>query len=114
MVPGSTWGDESPWIADLSCVLSNGSPSVTLLINGGEITWQDAAESVRVKRPIVAIAGSGRAADILANALDGEVTDQRALAIINSGLLQAIALDQLDLLNDTLKQLLTHKQVAAM
>jgi hypothetical protein len=107
MIPGDTWGDEAPWIADLSCILSCELPSVTILVNGGEITWQDAVESVRVKRPIIAIAGSGRAADVLATALNGDVTDHRAVAITSSGLVTAIALDRLDLLAETLKHLLT-------
>lgn len=93
LVPGSQWGDESAWIAQIPSVLSGGLPSVTVLINGGEITWKDAAESVEAQRPIVAIAGSGRTADILVAALHGTVTDERASALVDSGLLQAVDLD---------------------
>ncbi|MEZ2320484.1 MAG: hypothetical protein ACBR15_15935 [Microcoleus sp.] len=93
LVPGSQWGDESAWIAQIASVLSGGLSSVTVLINGGEITWKDAAESVEAQRPIVAIAGSGRTADILVAALNGTVTDDRACALVDSGLLQAVDLD---------------------
>lgn len=105
LVPGSQWGDESAWMAQIGSVLSGGLPSVTILINGGEITWKDAAESVEAQRPIVAIAGSGRTADILVAALNGTVKDERASALVDSGLLQAVDLDNPKALNRVLKQI---------
>src|SRR4030095_1222461 len=35
LVPGSQFGDESPWIVDAATVLSKDHRSVTILINGG-------------------------------------------------------------------------------
>lgn len=109
LIPGSNWGDDSPWIAEIASLVSQGLPSITILINGGEITWQDASESVRVGRPVVAIAGSGRAADVLANALNGDILDHRAVAIVESNLLQAIRLEDSDRLTEVMKEVLLEK-----
>lgn len=92
LVPGSDWGDESPWISDIATVLSCSAPSVTVLLNGGEITFKDAFYSVNHGRLVVVIAGSGRTADILASALDGQATDERAKELAKSGKLQYIDL----------------------
>jgi SLOG in TRPM, prokaryote len=66
LVPGSNWGDESPWLARVASLLANEAPSVTLLINGGEIALVDVMENLKVGRPVVVIAGSGRLADEIA------------------------------------------------
>ena len=89
-VPGDRWGDESPWLARISSVLSAGFGSVTVVINGGETTWWDVFYSVRERRPTLVVAGSGRTADQLAAALNGEEGDQRAAPLVASGLLEAI------------------------
>ena len=94
LVPGNNWGDESPWLAHLPSLLSNGLPSVTLVINGGEITWHDVACSVNAGRPTLILRGSGRTADRLAAAMRGEVSDERADPLIISGLLHIITLNQ--------------------
>ena len=106
LVPGSQWGDESAWIAEAASTLSGHQPSVTILINGGEVTWRDAEENVGAGRPVIAIAGSGRAADALATALEGKITDERARRIVESGLLHAIDLHSSKELTQTLGQLL--------
>lgn len=90
LVPGNNWGDESPWLSLISTHLSQGLPSVTIVVNGGEITWQDVAQSVKAGRPAIVLAGSGRTADKLAAALQGEITDERAIDLVASGLLEAI------------------------
>jgi hypothetical protein len=69
LVTGNNWGDESPWLANIASLLAGEHPSVTVLINGGAIALVDAKESTKVDRPIVAIAGSGRLADEIANAM---------------------------------------------
>lgn len=107
LVPGNQWGDESPWIAEIATVLAQGLPSVTILINGGEITWKDAAASVDAGRPIIAVSGSGRAADDLVSALNGTVTDDRARAIVASGLLQAVDLESASTLESQIRQVLS-------
>jgi hypothetical protein len=92
LVPGSSWGDESPWIAKVASILADSHPSIVVLINGGEVTWKDASQNIQEGRPVVVIAGSGRTADILASVLRGKATDQRAEDLISSGLVQAIDL----------------------
>ncbi|HEY9604811.1 MAG TPA: hypothetical protein V6C85_24625 [Allocoleopsis sp.] len=90
LVPGLNWGDESPWLARLASVISDGFPSVTIVVNGGEITLRDVANSVQADRPVVTLDGSGRTADKLAAALRGEATDWRARQLAASGRVQAI------------------------
>lgn len=93
LVPGNNWGDESPWIVEVATILAGGAPSVTVLINGGEITFLDAANSVIAGRLVMVIAGSGRTADKLVCALNGEATDERAEKLAASGKLQTIDLE---------------------
>ena len=57
-----------------------------------QLTFEDAFSSVNTGRLVVAIAGSGRTADILADALHGEATDERAKNLAKSGRLQYINL----------------------
>lgn len=92
LVPGSDWGDESPWLAQIASVLANGAPSVALLVNGGEIAKKDVSENLKVKRPVLAIAGSGRLADTIADALRGEQADEQVRELVATGLVQAINL----------------------
>ncbi len=92
LVPGSNWGDDSPWIADIATFVAAESPSLTILINGGEITYDDAAHSLLHERPILVVAGSGRTADQFAAALRGEEADQRAMEMVKSGKIRALNL----------------------
>lgn len=94
LVPGSNWGDESPWLSHIAGLLSEGFPSVTLVVNGGEITFQDVSNSVLAERPVLTLKGSGRTADKLAAALGGEETDWRASQLAATGQLQAIDLSK--------------------
>ena len=86
LVPGSRWGDEGPWLAGLATALAAPERSFTALVNGGEVAWNDVADSLREGRPVVAVEGSGRTADALAAGIRGEQTDPRAAAMIASGL----------------------------
>lgn len=92
LVPGNNWGDESSWISRVATMLANNAPSVTVLLNGGDITFKDAFSSVDSGRLVIVIAGSGRTADILADALRGKATDERAKKLAKSGTLQYIDL----------------------
>lgn len=94
LVPGDKWGDESPWMAEIATQLSGKHESITILINGGSITWQDAYASVMAGREIAIMAGSGRTADIIVRALQGKpVEDPRTNALLSSGLLSSIDLE---------------------
>ncbi len=114
LIPGSNWGDESPWISNVATVLAGNAPSVTVLLNGGEITFQDAFCSVNTGRLVVVIGGSGRTADILASALAGNPTDDRAQELVKSGKFQCINLidieRRVDDLGEIIKGLLATKE----
>jgi hypothetical protein len=91
LVPGSSWGDESPWLARVATEIAAGAPSATVLINGGEIALQDVANSVGAGRPVLVIRGTGRAADRIAAALDGDHTDAEAAHLAGSSLVTAVS-----------------------
>lgn len=93
-VPGEQWGAETPWIAETATLLAGSAPSVTVLINGGEIAHTDVERSVQAGRTVVVVAGSGRTADALAGALAGSSADERAAALIRSGLIRSVPVDQ--------------------
>jgi len=63
LVPGSHFGDESPWIVDAARIFSKGSRSVTILINGGEISRKDVQLSLEEGRQVIALSHTGRLAD---------------------------------------------------
>jgi len=108
LVPGAKWGDESPWLARVASLLVGNLPSMTVLANGGNIAWQDVSESIGSGRPVLVIGGSGRTADILANALHGQVTDGRAGALVASGLVRSIDVTEgFDALSQALLSTLT-------
>ncbi len=95
LVPGKNWGDESPWIAEIATHLAGTHNSITVLINGGSVTWQDARASVDAGREIMVMAGSGRTADIMVKALQGKlVEDPRMPHLLASGLMTAIGLQE--------------------
>ncbi len=112
LVPGDNWGDGSIWISCVATVLANNAPSITVLLNGGEITFEDAFSSVNSGRLVVVIAGTGRTADILADALRGQATDERAKKLAKSGTLQYIDLIDIEKgvknLGKTVKDLLSN------
>jgi hypothetical protein len=67
LVPGTKWGDESPWIAKAANIFSGTRPSVTVLLNGGDISRKDINNSILANRPVITLKGTGRLADELAN-----------------------------------------------
>ena len=91
LVPGSSWGEEAPWIARIAGAVAGDRPSVTVLVNGGEIAWNDVGESVAAGRRVLAVAGTGRTADALAAAAAGDPADERAAALVRTGLVEAVA-----------------------
>lgn len=66
LVPGREFGDESLWIGDAAVLLSKGHQSVTILINGGDISRKDIEVSLENGRPVIALSNTGRLADELA------------------------------------------------
>ena len=66
LVPGNDFGDESPWIVEAATILSKGHRSVTILINGGEVSRKDIELSLEHGRQVIALSRTGRLADELA------------------------------------------------
>jgi hypothetical protein len=107
VVPGRDWGDESPWLSEVASALSIGHPSATLLVNGGEIAYADVAHSLTAGRPVIVLAGSGRAADAIASAMTGEqAADERARRIALSPLIRVVSLNTPETLSAVLAALL--------
>lgn len=73
LVSGREFGDESPWITKAAKSLSQGNKSVTVLMNGGKISQLDIELSLKDGRPVIAVAGTGRFADELAENKQGTV-----------------------------------------
>ena len=94
LVPGNQWGAEAPWIAQTATALAGGASSVTVLVNGGEIAYTDVERSLQAGRFVVVVAGSGRTADTLAGALAGDQTNKRAQALVASGLIRSVPVDE--------------------
>jgi hypothetical protein len=92
LVPGTNWGDESTWLSDVARHLAGESPSLTILVNGGEIALGDVARSVEAGRPVMVLDGSGRSADTLAAALRAGGHDPGVKELAASGLVEAVAL----------------------
>ena len=107
LVPGDDWGDEAGWIAQVATDLADGRPSATVLVNGGEIAYSDVGRSLDAGRPVLTVAGSGRTADQLADAAQGRPADERAVALVKSGLVQAVPADDPGRLASVLSAVLT-------
>ena len=75
LIPGDDWGDESGWIskiatavtsnanATLATGIANIQKSITILINGGNISRTDVEYSLLENRPTFVMRGTGRMAD---------------------------------------------------
>jgi hypothetical protein len=63
LIPGDDWGDESSWISKIATSITGNHKSITVLINGGNISRQDVEYSLLENRPTFVIRGTGRLAD---------------------------------------------------
>jgi hypothetical protein len=63
LIPGDNWGDESSWISKIATRIAGDHESITVLINGGDISRKDVEYSVMEKRPTYVMRGTGRMAD---------------------------------------------------
>ena len=94
LVPGSDFGDESPWIIATAALLSKNHRSVTVLINGGEVSRKDIDLSLKEERPVIALSRTGRLADELSRdparnkmiSIAPANADQRILELIQAAL----------------------------
>jgi TRPM family ion channel len=89
-VPGSQWGEEAPWLAQLATVVSASEPSATVLVNGGRTAVSDVRHSVDAGRHVVVLDGSGRTADALAAAVRGEQSDPVVAELAESGCVHVV------------------------
>lgn len=93
LVPGRTWGDESPWLSWVAAAIADGEPSLTLVVNGGQITYDDIGHSLQAGRPVIILAGTGRAADTIAAAARGDTGDPKAAHAAAAPGTQIVCLD---------------------
>jgi hypothetical protein len=107
LVPGAGWGDESPWLAAVADAIAADRPSLTVVVNGGEITYEDVARSLERGRPVVVLAGTGRTADSIAAARAGWNADPRAAALAASPLTRVEACGDLDAVRTAIATLLS-------
>lgn len=70
LVPGSHFGDESPWIVEAASAFSKDNQSVTILINGGEVSRKDIQLSLEEGRQVIALSRTGRLADEISRDFD--------------------------------------------
>jgi hypothetical protein len=63
LIPGSDWGDESAWIAKIATAVARDEKSITVLVNGGNISRTDVEYGLLENRPAFVMRGTGRLAD---------------------------------------------------
>ncbi|HKJ39794.1 MAG TPA: hypothetical protein VJ972_13535 [Anaerolineales bacterium] len=63
LIPGSDWGDESGWIAKIATAVAGDQKSITVLVNGGDISRTDVEYGLLENRPAFIMRGTGRLAD---------------------------------------------------
>jgi SLOG in TRPM, prokaryote len=106
LVPGQTWGDESPWLSRVATAIADGQPSLTLVVNGGEITYDDIDHSLQADRPVIILAGTGRTADTIAAAARGDTGDPKAARAAASPGTRIVSLDDPEALYSALESIL--------
>jgi SLOG in TRPM, prokaryote len=106
LVPGASWGDESPWLSHVATTIAGDQPSATLVINGGEVTYDDIAHSLEGSRPVVVLAGTGRTADAIAAASAGQQNNPRVRQLAESPLINVVHMDDGETLTAMLQSLL--------
>jgi hypothetical protein len=107
LVPGGKWGDESPWLARTATAIAERSPSATMLINGGQISFQDVERSLADRRPVMVLDGTGRTADRIAAACRGDRGDEQAMAVADSPHLFVVPMTHPDGIRTRLQTLLS-------
>ena len=63
LIPGNNWGDESAWISKIGTAIAGEQKSITVLVNGGNISRTDVEYSLLEDRPTFVMRGTGRMAD---------------------------------------------------
>ena len=63
LTPGEDWGDESAWISKIATAIAGDQKSITILVNGGNISKTDVQYSLLENRTAVVMRGTGRMAN---------------------------------------------------
>ena len=63
LIPGDDWGDESAWISKIATQIAADKKSITVLVNGGNISRTDVGYSVLEDRHTFVMRGTGLMAD---------------------------------------------------
>lgn len=91
LIPGDDWGAESSWISKIATSLAGHNKSITILVNGGDISRTDVEYSLLENRTVFIMRGTGRLADEIT--LTGKVipidisrTPEEILAILKDKL----------------------------
>ncbi|MCB0173450.1 MAG: hypothetical protein KDI62_23200 [Anaerolineae bacterium] len=107
LVEGDEWGSEVEQMYRLAAYFSQHAPSVALLVNGGDIALREIELNVEQNREIIVLAGSGRLADEVAQAIqnsDSPASD-RVKAVVRQGRFIVVDLEEPpELLIDLLRQ----------
>lgn len=85
LCPGNRWGDEAEWIAATAKAVSGQLARVAILINGGQIAWEDARLNIEYGSPVLIAEGSGRTADVIAETSIGIKFEPKAMSLIRTG-----------------------------
>jgi SLOG in TRPM, prokaryote len=110
LVPGRNWGDESPWLSRVAAAIADGQPSLTLVVNGGQITYDDIGHSLQAGRPVIILAGTGRTADTIAAAARGEAGDPKAAQAAAAPGTQIVCLDDPQALRAAIESILAPRR----
>jgi hypothetical protein len=100
LTAGDEFGDESEMITLLTHTLSGRGqyPAIGVLINGGKIAREEVyvrTTGEKIAFPLVVLEGTGRFADLLANALyAGSSEDEQLQEIINTGRVQTVSINE--------------------
>jgi len=82
LTPGRRFGDETGIAYAIVQMLSEKMPTLALVVNGGEITYDEVLRNVAQNREIIVLAGSGRAADAIAAVWESGQSGEARLAQI--------------------------------
>ena len=63
LIPGEEWGDESAWISKIATAIAGNQKSMTILVNGGNISRTDVQYSLLEQRTAIVMHGTGRMAN---------------------------------------------------
>ena len=75
LVPGTRWGDESSWISKIATAIAGPEKSLTVLVNGGDVSRRDVENSHLEGRHTVILRGTGRLADEITITPNGSAVD---------------------------------------